>query len=232
MKSKLATLLLLAAALPATATITMNTQFGAAFKADGTTLVADGTLWALVIDSDSSNSFYGGFGLDQSITNASLVSSSAFATSQALTLGSTLGSTTDKVIALGGFSGAAPGITTDAVELAVGTNGVVAGAKFAFYWFPNVSYTSGTNSYTLPASSTSGAQFGGMNSTIADGIFDTGMVIPADGALSAIGAATASNDGGGSLSNARFTAAVAVPETSSALLGAIGALGLLRRRRN
>jgi len=223
MKSKLLPLLLLAAvALPASATVVLNFQVGVCFNSSSVA-VPDGTLWAIIGDTNASSSFTGGF-----TTNASLASagaSQAFTTGQTLAVGQVLGG--DTILAMGGFTGAADtgftGLAVGALTLTLGQNGAVAGQDFAFYWFPGKTYSSGGNN-------TVGTQVGGINSLIPDAVAGTDpMVIPADGNTTAPGAAN--SDLSGTIPNSRFAAVNLVPESSTALLGALGALGLLRRRR-
>ncbi|MCW1922095.1 PEP-CTERM sorting domain-containing protein [Luteolibacter arcticus] len=218
MKSKLL-LPAIAASLigSAGATITLNTQFGTAFDSSGTPVPA-GTLYALVIDSDNNNTFAGNFGLNSNlgIVGASLV----FTPGQTLTLGGSLGS--DTIFYLGAFDGAAEGITAESIQLTLGVNGVASGRSFAFYWFPGATLGS-ANSATI------GSQIGGLHTT---GTAESGleaMMIPADGAILAIGAAT--SDAGGTIPNEQFTANGWIPEPSTAFLSLLGALGLFRRRR-
>jgi hypothetical protein len=219
MKTKIS-LLIAALALPAAASITLNTQFGSAFDKDGV-VVPDGTLWALVVDTNADTVFTG-FSNDQSLSTTE-AASTHFTAGQSLSIGGLLNGNT--VFAFGGFNGAGdlPGGAIDALIFNYGTNGLAAGRSYAFYWFPGATFADGELSQVI------GSQVGGINTTSAD-IFDAGMILPADGNAIAVGAATEA--GGGSLSNERFTAVALVPEPSSALLGAIGALGLLRRRRN
>jgi hypothetical protein len=219
MKTKIS-LLIAALALPAAASITLNTQFGSAFDKDGG-VVTDGTLWALVVDTNA-DSVFTGFSNDQSLSTTE-AASTYFTAGQSLSIGSLLNGNT--VFAFGGFNGGGdlPGGAIDALVFNYGTNGLAAGRSYAFYWFPGATFVDGELTQVI------GSQVGGINTTSADGIFEAGMILPADGNAIAIGAATEA--GGGSLSAERFTA-VAIPEPSSALLGAIGALGLLRRRRN
>ncbi|MCW1922092.1 hypothetical protein OKA05_05975 [Luteolibacter arcticus] len=215
MKSKLL-LAALAASLigSAEATIVLNTQFGTAFNSGGAP-VAAGTLYALVIDTDNNSTFAGGFGVNTTL--GAVGANSVFTTGQQLTLGQTLGG--DTIFHLGAFDGAGEGITAEVLSLTLGVNGVLNGRSFAIYWFPGA---------TL-ANRTVGTQVGGMNSNLpADGGLDP-MIMPADGATVNIGAATA--DGSGTQPNIRFTAVDLVPEPSAALLGLLGAVGLIRRRR-
>ena len=217
MKIKLISLLFAAAVLPAAASVTIQTQFGTAFTSSSAT-VATGTKWALVVDANNDGLFYGGFSTASSLNSAG--ANLVFTTGQVISLGSTLGS--DRVFALGTFNGAGPGITDGPVNLSLGVNGVATGLKYAFYWFPGAT---GTTSITV------GSQVGGLSRAVAEAGLGA-MVIPADGANVPQGAAN--SDASGTVPNSSFTAVNlnAVPEPSAVLLGAIGALGLLRRRRN
>ncbi len=223
MKTKLALLILVTATLPAGATVLLNTQFGAAFTSANTT-VADGTLWVLIGNTNADASIAG------TAINSTLIAATAntlFTAGQSINLGSVIGG--DTVFAMGGFNGAAPGIDASALTLTYGVNGTAANQAFAFFWFPGATFagdpiTSGSSAKTI------GSQVGGLNTTSADGVFDIGMTLPADGWIGSSGAANV--DGGGTLADSRFTAVNLIPEPSAALLGAIGALGLLRRRRN
>jgi hypothetical protein len=224
---------LIALSSSASATVTLNGQYGQAFNVDGTTTVPDGTLWALVVDSNA-DSTMAGVGLNSSL-------SQVFASGQAGKdlINSTFGGKTfsigsnfglDTVFALGGFNSSAVGVAgaaaTAVAGLTLGTNGLAQGANYSFFFFPGVIFTTEGAQYTV------GGSVGGVNLSTADaGAGTAGMVIPADGATVFQGANTG-GDLGGSVPNSSFAAVPLVPEPSSALLGAIGALGLLRRRRN
>jgi hypothetical protein len=223
MKAKIALSILLFASLPAGAVVTLEMQMGAAFDS-GSTPVSDGDLWALVVDTDN-NSTFTGFGLNGTMNQAS--ANLFFTIGQSLSLGTVIGGNT--IFAMGAFNGDSgsgiPGLTVDNILVNYGTNGTAAGLNVAFYWFPGTVYTGG-------ASETIENQVGGMNS-ILDESGVTGlqpMVLPTDGVFIGWGAANA--DGGGSLPNASFTAVNLIPEPSAALLGSLGVLVLLRRRRN
>ena len=221
MKSKLLTLLFLAAAaIPASATVNLALQMGVCFNASSVA-IPDGTLWALIGDTNGSGTFTNGFATNTSLTQSQ--ANAVFTTGQSLSVGTVIGG--DTILAMGAFNGTASGLTglyTNTVTLAIGSNGAVAGQNFAFYWFPGVTYVAGTDHV--------GTQVGGINTLIADSNAGTeSMVIPADGLTTAPGAAN--SDAGGTIANSRFTAVNLVPESSTALLGALGALGLLRRRR-
>lgn len=215
MKLKLIGLIFGLGSLPAMASVTLQTQFGVAYNSLNAQ-VPVGTLWALVVDTDNNSSFAGGFGLDQSMQT--IGANVTFATGQVLTVGALLGG--DTIFAVGGFDGG--GIASDTITFDLGTLGITAGRNFAFYWFPGSQYASG-NSGTI-----TGNQAGGVHTSTAEGGL-AAMQIPADGSNIDIGAAT--SDAGGTLPNSRFTAVQLIPEPSTMLLGAFGALGLLRRRR-
>jgi hypothetical protein len=221
MKIKQTLFLLAALVVPASAAVTLNTQFGSAFDSLGAT-VPDGTLWALVVDTNNDGIFTG-FNNNGSLSST-IAADTFFTAAQSISLGTVLNGNT--VFALGGFNGAGPGITADTIVINYGTNGAAAALTYAIYWFPGATYSG-------PGAQTIGSQVGGLNTTSNDGgLFDAGMVLPNDGGLISTGAATV--DGGGSIANSTFTAVnlTVIPEPSAALLGAIGALGLLRRRRN
>ena len=223
--------LLAAAALPASATITLNCQFGVARDMYGVA-VPDGTLWAIVGDTNADGTFPGGFSTNASIYGLpSAQALNTFYFGKVLAVGGAIGG--DRVLAMGGFNGTAndglTGLAVSVVSLTFGVNGAASGQNFAFYWFPGSAFTTGVN--------TVGREIGGINSLVVDnsGGLDP-MTLGADTSLLTVGAATAS--AGGVTSNAAFTAVSLsevtgslIPEPSTALLGALGTLALLRRRR-
>lgn len=221
MKMKLlAPLLMMLGIGAASASVTLSTQFGEATNVSGA-LVPDGTLWILVVDTNNDSTFAGGFGLNSSLGVGG--ANTTFTAGQSLSIGNVLGG--DTIFAMGGFNGNAggtPGLTADTLLLNLGENGLAANRNFAFYWFPGATYAGG-NSATI------GNQVGGIHQGADAGASLDAMVIPADGNTVAPGAAT--NEYGGSVADSRFQAVQLIPEPSTALLGAIGALGLLRRRR-
>ena len=232
MKSKLFLVALLAAAaLPASATVSLSYQFGVARDMHGVA-VPDGTLWAIVGDTNADGLFPGGFSTNASIYGLPAAQAlNTFYFGQTLAVGSALGE--DRVLAMGGFNGTEnnglTGIAASFLMLPLGVNGAAAGQNFAFYWFPGSTFTTGLN--------TVGNEIGGINTLLDDIIGGTGpMSLGADGSTLSVGAATA--EAGGVTSNAGFTAvsvseftAALIPEPSTALLGALSALGLIRRRR-
>jgi MYXO-CTERM domain-containing protein len=202
--------------------ITLNMTLGTALTAGGVA-VPDGTLYALVIDTDNSGTFAGGIGANQSMTSQTSADA-FFTTGQSVSLGSLLGG--DTVFALGGFNGTANGSTDgfifDTLNLELGVNGVAIGKQTALYYFPGVTY-SATGSNRV------GLQVGGMTSDAQSGTFSQSMVMPAEGTTD-YGAITLSSQG--TTPNFRALTLTSVPEPSSAFLAALGVLGLLRRRRN
>ncbi len=97
--------------------------------------------------------------------------------------------------------------------------GAVTGSAFALVWFDR-SVTSATGTVT------GGTKYGLLT--------DPSFVIPADGVTQSLATAAALNGGasGDLVKPANTFTVQGVPEPSAALLGALGALGLLRRRRN
>ncbi|MEO5915290.1 MAG: PEP-CTERM sorting domain-containing protein [Luteolibacter sp.] len=97
--------------------------------------------------------------------------------------------------------------------------GATTGAAFALVWFDrNITSAEGTV--------TGGTKYGLLT--------DPTFVIPADGATTSFATAAALNGGAANdaIKPSNTVTVVGVPEPSALLLGAIGALGLLRRRRN
>lgn len=208
------------------AAVTLNTDFGNAYNSSGVA-VGTGTLWALVVDHDTNNTF-AGFGLDGSLYSANVsspgIANNFFTANQTISLGGVVGGGT--VFAMGGFSGN-DGSTVNQVITDLGINGLVAGRNFAFYWFAGAAFT-GVQSNPQTISN----QVGGIQnntSNVGGGGFTTGMVIPADGNTVTVGANNIAR--GGSIANNEFLSVTLIPEPSTLLLSALGVLALLRRRR-
>jgi hypothetical protein len=94
------------------------------------------------------------------------------------------------------------------------TNPIVAGTKFAVVWFDTAV---ASNAATLVG----GQQYGLLTNPL--------MVVPADGGTTNVSALFSTNPDPAKPAN-QFTV-TGIPEPSAALLGALGVLGLLRRRR-
>jgi hypothetical protein len=222
MKTKLLiTLAGLALVGSAHAGVTLNALFQDVKDSSGNP-VATGTLFILVTDTNLNSSFAGGIGLGQSIASTSAADAS-FAQNQVLTLGSLLSG--DTIFAIGGINNVyGSGTYSDLIGLTIGTNGVVASQNTAMYYFPGVTYDSVT-----AANNKVGTQVGGVNAAAQTGDFTQTMVMGSEGNTVDYGFATVS--AGGTTPNFQAVNLTAVPEPSAALLGAIGVLGLLRRRR-
>jgi len=220
-------LALLVIAANSLASITLTSQYGVAFNQSGE-VVPDGTLWALVVDSDTNNEF-GGFGLDESLYSQNLlnpgVADTFFTPNQPLSLGGSFGGGT--VFAIGEFDSLASGeagIYADIIVVESNVNGVLASRNFAFYWFPGATLVGAVTDPQMIAN-----QVGGIHTSSTDGLFDTGMIMPSDGASVSVGAAT--SGAGGTIADVDFRAVTLIPEPGTALLAALGSLILLRRRR-
>jgi hypothetical protein len=208
------------------ATITLSMDFGTAYDSSGVP-VSDNTLWALVVDHDTNNTF-AGFGLNGSLYSANTstpgIADDFFTHGQTISLGSVVGGGT--IFAMGG--GWSDGLVSPQLLLELGVNGVETGRNFAFYWFSGATFTGNQNEVQTIAN-----QVGGIhNNTSNIGIdgFNTAMLMPSDGSNLSVGALN--EDAGGSIANVNFYSITLIPEPSTAILASIGSLVLLRRRRN
>lgn len=213
-------------ALPLHATVTLNIQFGVARDSLGVA-VEDGTLWALIVDTNNDSSFTG-FGLDSRLANTT-TADGYFTPNQELSVGGTIGG--DTIFAMGAFNGTAnaeiTGLALSTLALTLGQNGLTAGRNFAFYWFPGATY-SGAESPSIV-----GSQVGGINSSVVDtGASLDALVIPVDGTSLNPGVGTSEVTGGTVSSDFHAVNLTAIPEPSSALLAVFGSLLLFRRRRS
>ena len=217
------------------AAVTIAFSAGSALLANGTaanplagnTAVPNGTLWVVIVDTNN-NSALPGMALNSSVFETAQTEggrtsiNSLFAPSQNIALNSVIGG--DTVFGIGGFSSALAGFAGGAAPLLSDLT-LPAGRNYGFYFFPGVTFTTTGATYQI------GGSVGGIHSSVDDpdnAAF--AMVIPPDGNTVDQGVLSVSN--GGLATNSRFTAVTLVPEPSAALLGAVGALGLLRRRRN
>lgn len=224
MKSKLIlAALLLAAASSASATVTLQfntaegslTNFATSAGAGGSSMV-----WGIIIDQagngfsfNSANTVYAPTGL--SYTASTLQSMSL------LVNGVAAGATDDvlflapnlmNIIGAAGFDGAPQGTNrvTSIASVPWGlTTQIGAGDAFAIVWFDKTA---------LGGAVTDNTKFGAVT--------NPGLLIPADSATTSFAALFTGPD---NLKTQNFT--IGVPEPSSMLLGLLGALGLLRRRR-
>ena len=220
--------------MPTFASVTINLNIGIAYQVSNAT-VADGTLWALIVDDGDNNltgiSLTGNGG---SLSGAGSANT-FFTTGQTLQIGNNLsgGATGDRVFAMGGFNstalGAAGSTQHTIADLVLGTNGLTAGRSYAFYWFPGATYT-GAGSYSISGYSRQiGSQVGGISNITNDTGNANAMLVPSDGQNLPQGAYSV--DVGGRWTVSNFTAVQLVPEPTSSLLSMLGGLTLLFRRR-
>ncbi len=224
MKFKLIASLFVVMVIPASA-VTINV-FSGAYRNSSAATVPDGTLFALVADTDLSGTFGGALSFG---TNASLSAPQSlglFTQGQTLTIGGLLGG--DSIFGLGTVNGVALGDGAGIIDkvFAFTLTPATSGLNYAIFWFPGGTLNGAGTIGTI------GAQAGGINNLVAGG-GNTGMTIPTNNAASVNqGALDINNSGAVPISRFNaFATSGAVPEPSAALLGAIGALGLLRRRR-
>jgi len=228
-------------ASPSNATIVVGIYFGNVYNAGGSSLVEDGTLWALVADS-TADGVFAGFGEDQRLSSTA-TADTFFDVNQRINVGSTLNG--DTVIAMGGFNANDYGLGNMYHTLELSDS--YAGQSVAFYWFPGAVYTGGAGPSIASYTGTSGGgglgdeignQVGGVNTTFDDtGSGGTvAMVLGAAGTtMGSIGMATIDSATGVGSTAEDYLYSVnltAIPEPSSALLAVFGSLLLLRRRRS
>jgi len=209
-------------------TVTLNTAFGIAFEADGSSPVPDGTLWAMIVD-DGDDVMPGGLEVNTSLqASQDEFSGDSDFGGKTLDIGTTING--DTVFAMGGFNGlnnfSTQGFNSDAINLTLGVNGVDSGEDFGFYWFPGVNYANGA---TLVPGIGSYEVGGISESTGLDAPTPEAMIIPSPPFAGSIGAVT-SGAGGGSVPDTRFTA-ITIPEPSSHFLLLSGIALLLTRRK-
>lgn len=213
MKSKL---LLIAICLTASASAAVSLQgsFGDLRDSSGAA-VSNGTLFILV--GFTGPTFSGGLTANSSLTEVG--ANAAFTVGQTVSVGSAFGGA-GTIFAIGGTGGSTAEVVLPGLNNA---GNVASGNSYAIYWFPGALYVSGT-------SGTIDDQVGGFSSSTGTSEFSLdGMIIPPNGQDVTQGFGTVSS--GGNIANSFTNAVNLVPEPSAALLGAIGALGLLRRRR-
>jgi MYXO-CTERM domain-containing protein len=242
MKNKLTTLGALAlTAASASAAISFSTSAAVGLKAnDGTTNIASGTLVLLVVDTGGAGFLDLSKLADKTTPGAITTGSTSGLAIREVNLAdasTTVGQTFGGDLILGSFSAAGGG------SVAPGFSGSIVGYEnkpFALVWFTKASaglssglaneffgIASGAD-WTLPSTDSGAYTFSGTTNTTTSVYWQL---------ASATSAAQIGSTGFFSGSGTAGTAAVksaafqVVPEPSAALLGALGALGLLRRRR-
>lgn len=216
MKSKL---LLIAICLTASASAAVSLQgsFGDLRDSSGAA-VSNGTLFILV-GFPVGPAFSGGLTANSSLTVVG--ANAAFTAGQTVSVGSAFGGA-GTIFAIGGTGGSTAEVVLPGLNNA---GNVASGNSYAIYWFPGALYVSGT-------SGTIDDQVGGFSSSTGTSAFSLdGMIIPPNGQDVTQGFGTVSSGGNIADSLTNAVNLTVIPEPSAALLGAIGALGLLRRRR-
>lgn len=217
-------------ALSGHAAVTLGVQAGTLLNSSSTP-VSDTSLWAIVYDQNGDGILPGGLAADSNLTNADASQILADFANQTISSGGTIG--LDRIL----WSGAVDGIGTSGAESIGGHDlngdgsgftfadlGVAANGKWAVYWFPGLSEASNT---------LSGPTFevGGLQRTTSGSGGDIGMAMPStDTPGGSFSAYFIDATNGGVIADSAFTA-VAIPETSTLTLSALGMAALLRRRR-
>lgn len=176
-------------------------------NADGS--VSNGLVWGLIFSTGNStfSVFDNGFVLSTSLNGTLIAGTDDYFISSAVLTAQ--GTTTDA---------ANPGKINimNSIQMNVpATNSIVTGTPFAVIWFDST-VTSATQALGA------GTKYGILTDPL--------MVVPAAGATQNVSSLFSTTPDPTKLANGRTV--TGIPEPSSALLGAIGALGLLRRRRN
>ena len=187
----------------------------------GTSVAADATnrmVWGIIVDGGVDgfngaslvNSYKAGFSLAANATGIALTTTTdgtnSTATNDVLYIASAV--MASSTTALDGASANMNRLLSFS-GLTYGGN-VAAGKSYAIVWFDKLA---------LGGTATEGLKYG---------VFNPGLVLPADPGTYNL----ASNFAGADTQKTMGFSIIGVPEPSAALLGAIGALGLLRRRRN
>ena len=214
-------------ASPVYATSTVGFAIGAVRDASGTVLPDDSSAWAIIVSNTAT--------LPGGLTDGANTITASEAASDFDNITLTIGDKGDyTIIETGTITGSEDLLGSPGVALSTATfnlSGVVtAGKLWGLYWFPGKSVgetLNGTYEVGGFAQSTPNVESGGT----------FGTVVPADGSTETLVNFLESslNQGvlGGTdtgLSASRFTA-VAVPETTTLTLSALGLAALLRRRR-
>jgi hypothetical protein len=210
----------------ANATVTLNFQFGQLTDSSATTL-QDTALWAIIYDDNGDGTLPGGLDGNSSLTEADRTAANA------AFLGVNIQKDTvvdgDKILFTGEIEGSlGDGIVGDQRNFDLNSLGLATGVRWGFYWFPGLT-TASTN---LPSSDP--FEIGAIqedNANTGSG-GNAGMTIPSDGANVVVAYFDNTTSGNASgLDEDRFQA-ILVPEPSALLLGVLGGLALLRRRRS
>jgi len=236
MKSKIKYLLLVSiATLQANATVTMSFNSNALGALSnflngagtGTTAMA----WGIVVDT-AGNGFAGNSALTPYDGGFNMA---ATGTGTPITLSVSTVATDDRLFMAPGFMSVNTAITDgnaigvnkllSMTSLTLGAAGVAGGQSYAIIWF---------DSLTRPSSTSTGTKYGvyvppAFNLSATSGLTTADKLPTNDGATYSYGPAFLGADSAKSMG---FTIGTPIPETSTSLLGAIGALALLRRRRN
>lgn len=172
-------------------------------------------VWGILVDT-SGNGFAGGYngGISLVAGASTTLQNSGGATDDVFIVSSNLMVNTNNATLDGGTVAAGTLARPTQIASVAFANGISQGDAFRIMWF---------DATALGGTADNGSKYGVYS--------NAGLVIPADGSNTSfnalfVGAETTVVPGNLTLQGA------AVPEPSAALLGAIGALGLLRRRRN
>ena len=221
----------------ASAAITFSTTAAVGLKDNAGTNLVTGDLVLLVVDNGDDgflNLAATGGAITTGSTSAQSVRTVAVANTS-ITAGQTFGGD----LILGAYSAASGG------SVAPGFSGTIAGLegkKFAIVWFEN-SAANLTNlagkyfgmaaggDWTLPSTDTGAFTFHGTTNTTASVYWQLGGTTSA-AQLGSNGFFSGTGTAGSSPAAVKSATFQVVPEPSAALLGAFGALALLRRRRN
>ncbi len=247
MKSKFKTVAILALLCGASqAAVTISGTTGTSFKtADGLTNIPAGILFMVLADAGTA-----GF-LGTSANGAIVPGGSNGAA--LISANDPKVSVTDASITAGGFFGGdkiiATGATTSAGVIPTLLSSVsIAGFEnknFAVVWFTKSAATLGGQSsisgenygilacadWTLPGTDAGNFTFSSTDAVPASNYFSIGTTVTA-AQMGSIGFFTGAGIAGDAVADIKSATFSIVPEPSAALLGAIGVLGLLRRRRN
>lgn len=222
---KLISILLVAFCLTASAgaTVTWDIAIGTLRTSDGTQ-VATNTLWAIIYRNPSTGNLPGGLDANSSLTAADSSSILAAFSGKTIAEGQPIDGSTILLTGSADMLGTASHSITGALYPPFA--GVTAGGVWGLYWFPGLT----TASNQVPTDSFEIGGFTQTDSSV-EPYGNAGTVIPADGATDTTfffdDLTTATP---GDLPSSRFTA-VAVPETTTLTLSALGLAALLRRRR-